>query len=87
MAFNIESDGSIYVDTAFLSDVQGVSEGEMTHLGFGDFSLKFRDGTRIYFERQDDSSEKIPGQSGRKHRVTGPTVMVKAMLDSMRARS
>lgn len=64
MAHHVAPDGKIYVDTAFLNATNRVSELEVRHMGFGEFSLNSPWG-EIEVDRM--RGKDFPGKSGRSH--------------------
>jgi hypothetical protein len=89
MAFMVNGNGELYVDTAFINQVQhSVPDTVLKHLGFGDFALDFKDGRKVTFDRIDVGvGPDIPGQEGRKHRVRGDVDLVRTALAAMGADS
>lgn len=64
MAHHVAPDGKIYVDTAFLNATNRVSELNIKHMGFGEFTLETPRG-EAEFDRM--RGKDFPGKSGRSH--------------------
>lgn len=94
MAFTIVG-GKAFVDTDFVNESQHkVRQGNLRHLGFGDFALEFAEDTngggfKVVFRRAHGMAQAdmpvIPGQSGRCHLVEGTRESVSALLLAMGA--
>jgi len=85
MAYIITTDGKLYVDTAFLNQVQHRMDPKyvMHHVGFGDFELRAPNCSPVSFDRVGGSEPFIPNQSGRCHLVRGPQEVIAEMLEKM----
>lgn len=72
--------GKWYVDTAFMNASNGYPDGNLRHLGMGEFSMKVPEGD-IEFDRM--RGKDFEGQSGRSHQLYGPQKAVDKLIKWM----
>jgi hypothetical protein len=77
-----------YVDTAFMNALTGKMKGcEMSHMGFGEFTLKCGKEGEVEFDRM--RGKDFPGQSGRSHKVYDNKggKLLKKMMSAMKGKA